>query len=685
MGTNENKMLRAGLSLVLVALLSVMAVALPRTAAHAATNLVTNASFDDGGTPTQTPAGWNEAEGATNSYTEPNGGARTGNSRLTQWGTTAYQSYTYQIVSGLANGSYTMSAWVRSSGGQNKAYMELKNYGGATVNTPIPTTNTWTQINLTVTVSSGQAWLGFYSDAAAQQWIYVDDVTFTSGTGTAPSDPTMSYANWIQLPKTAPDTGYEEVRDPAITRDGNTYYIVYTVYPFTDRSAADPSKPDDNSSPGIKLYKSTDLKTWTFDRWLVKSSDLPDNSPYKHRFWAPEIHKINGKYYLDFTADNWFSAAYNIGGQWGYHMFVGVADTIEGPYTHISDSGQGCDATLFADPTTGKTYIVAPYTDLYIQQVDLTQLATQNKVVNIGPQVKIVSADNSDIGYPTSPQYLEGPWVTVRNGKFYLWHAAYYGPNNDQGYWTNVAYATNPMGPYTKDAHAKLFWGGHVAAFDGPDGGTWLSYRGEDPANPDAIGRPNVDPMTFDANGNVVPKTPTEGPVYFPYQVTERFDTDNDSAWTDYGGAWSAATGKYTVAVDPGAKALVSNTTFSSLTYTGDVTANGGNAGLIFRVSNPSVGADSYQGYYAGIDTAGNVVLGKANNGWTQLALTPMTITPGAVYHLKVTAIGSSIKVYVNDMTAPKIAVTDTTYTTGLIGVRTYNAAASFDNLVATN
>ncbi|MFC4047924.1 family 43 glycosylhydrolase, partial [Dactylosporangium siamense] len=403
----------------LAALLATGALVGVAQSAQAAANLISNPSFDADPAPTQTPAGWSEAEGAANSYTEPNGGARTGALHLTQWGTAAYRSYTYQIRTALPAGTYVLSAWVRSSGGQRLAYMEVKNHGGATVNAPVPATNTYTRISLTVAVSSGTAWLGFYSDADAYQWIYVDDVEFARQDGTG-----MSYANPILLPKPPPATGTEEVRDPAIIRDGNAYYMVYTNFPFTDRAAADPAKPDLNSSPGISLYRSTDLRTWTFVRWLIRSADLPVNSPYKHRFWAPEIRKVGAKYYLSFTADNWISASYNIGGQWGYHMFLGVADSVEGPYTHISDSGEGCDASLFDDPATGRTYIVAPYHDLFVQEVDLTRLATEDRVVKVGPRVKVVDAANADIGYPTDPQYLEGPWMTKRDGRWYLFHAA---------------------------------------------------------------------------------------------------------------------------------------------------------------------------------------------------------------------------------------------------------------------
>ena len=46
--------------------------------------------------------------------------------RLTHKSEAAYQVETWQTVSGLADGWYTLRAWVRSSGGQNEVYIALK-------------------------------------------------------------------------------------------------------------------------------------------------------------------------------------------------------------------------------------------------------------------------------------------------------------------------------------------------------------------------------------------------------------------------------------------------------------------------------------------------------------------------------------------------------------------------------
>lgn len=58
-----------------------------------------------------------------------------------------------------------------------------------------------------------------------------------------------------------------------------------------------------------------------------------------------------------------------------------------------------------------------------------------------------------------------------------------------------------------------------------------------------------------------------------------------------------------------------------------------------------------------------------------------MPVVEGRRYHLRVTAAGPEIRVYVDDMTTPKLTVTDGTYLSGANGVRVHDSSASFDNL----
>lgn len=166
--------------------------------------------------------------------------------------------------------------------------------------------------------------------------------------------------------------------------------------------------------------------------------------------------------------------------------------------------------------------------------------------------------------------------------------------------------------------------------------------------------------------------------------VSDDFEQGNYNRWTTYGPSFKADSHALVVGSAPGAKAVLKDTIFDDFVYEADVvmpSGNGGNAGLIFRVDSAKDGADSYNGYYAGIDTNGWVTLGRANGRWAEIKSTKSSFQAGATYHFKVVARGQSISVFVNDMANPKISVSDATYKRGLVGVRVYQASATFDNI----
>jgi arabinogalactan endo-1,4-beta-galactosidase len=154
--------------------------ALPAQTAQAASTL-TNGGFETDGTGTGTPGGWSEYGSTAASFTEA--GGHSGSYRLSHWASTAYKVETYQYLSGLTNGKYKLTAWVRSGGGQNAAYIALKNCGGAEQRTDLPVSASgWLRIVVPVNVTGNQCTISINSDANAGNWINVDDLTFTSGT-----------------------------------------------------------------------------------------------------------------------------------------------------------------------------------------------------------------------------------------------------------------------------------------------------------------------------------------------------------------------------------------------------------------------------------------------------------------------------------------------------------------------
>jgi hypothetical protein len=130
----------------------------------------------------QTLTGWTTdgyGSHADADYTETTGGAYEGTYHGTHYKGTPYEVYTSQTLTGLTNGSYTLTARVKSSGGQTYSLMDVKNYGGSIRQASIPAQSSWTLVTIAnVSVTNNQATIGFYSNSAGGDWLYFDDVRF---------------------------------------------------------------------------------------------------------------------------------------------------------------------------------------------------------------------------------------------------------------------------------------------------------------------------------------------------------------------------------------------------------------------------------------------------------------------------------------------------------------------------
>ena len=143
--------------------------------------------------------------------------------------------------------------------------------------------------------------------------------------------------------------------------------------------------------------------------------------------------------------------------------------------------------------------------------------------------------------------------------------------------------------------------------------------------------------------------------------------------------------GVLTVTSGDGPKGTVDGQSFSNLQLDTDIRLNdaSNDAGVLFRVGNPSHGTDTGNCYYAGLNRNGNLIFGRMTGSWAQLSSAPMTVSQSRWYHLRVMAYGNRIWIYVDDMSTPKISynVTSTPqYTTGTIGVRNYRCNTSYKN-----
>jgi len=297
----------------------------------------------------------------------------------------------------------------------------------------------------------------------------------------------------------------------------------------------------------------------------------------------------------------------------------------------------------------------------------------------------------------TPEGYVEGAQMLKRNGKYiFMWSEgelclpslrslskALLGGWTGPDYAVSYAIADSPLGPFNRQAKilaqdsAVATGSGHNGVLNVP--GTDIYYiiyhrrpLGETDGNHRVL---CYDRMYFEEDGTIRP---------IVMEVQDDFSDGQMIAWKTYGGGWEVKDEKALVAsLSAGGKAML-NTNFGDQVFDADVTltgaADGGNAdaGVVFRATGLGVGADAYTGYYAGLSPHGYVVLGKANGGWQRLATTNVTVDLGTTYHLRVTAIGSDISVYLGSDTTPKITVSDSSYSSGANGLRVFETEASF-------
>ncbi|MCX7749060.1 MAG: DUF1080 domain-containing protein [Clostridia bacterium] len=161
--------------------------------------------------------------------------------------------------------------------------------------------------------------------------------------------------------------------------------------------------------------------------------------------------------------------------------------------------------------------------------------------------------------------------------------------------------------------------------------------------------------------------------------------------------SWTVNNKQLKAVAGEGIKAIIKKENSSAFDTYGDFTmrtkvnvANGttySGAGIMFRASNISAGADMFTGYNVSVDAFNQCIsLWKFKNNCRFLTQYPMNVQAGVEYDLKIDAVGNNIKIYVNDMAAPVIDYTDNEadnaeYAQGSIGFRTYRTDVTYDDV----
>ncbi|OOG72256.1 glycoside hydrolase family 43 protein [Flavobacterium sp. A45] len=272
------------------------------------------------------------------------------------------------------------------------------------------------------------------------------------------------------------------MRDYMINKVGDKWYATGTSNPIWT-----------GPNPGVKLLVSDDMINWKFHSYLIDASKLPEDCPYNGRFWAPEIHFIQNKYWL--TVNSGKVTKEDPKGMNTHSIWLFSADKITGPYKLVNGPltpQYNNDSTLFEDDN-GDTYLYCSGNGLFQAKIDLKsgKLST--------PIEKFL--DKKQPGYPEwMIGGIEGPFVIKKEGTYFMFFSSW-----TRGYEVGLLKSKSPLGPWELASREPIFGTrkkgyrpelavsggydhlkftdtqdpyqetGHNALFIGPDGNLWTS------------------------------------------------------------------------------------------------------------------------------------------------------------------------------------------------------------------
>jgi alpha-L-arabinofuranosidase len=157
--------------------------------------------------------------------------------------------------------------------------------------------------------------------------------------------------------------------------------------------------------------------------------------------------------------------------------------------------------------------------------------------------------------------------------------------------------------------------------------------------------------------------------------------------WKAFGGEWQTDGTSLTVSPDEGSKQVSELPSLSDVTINAEIKfpdrgqGDDSNAGLLFRVSNPGIGIDAFNGYEISLNpNSQRLILGKHRQNFQLLQSVAVVFNPQEWTRLHVEAVGARIRIFVGEGTVPALEFSDPSepLLSGTFGLRTWKANASF-------
>jgi uncharacterized sulfatase len=472
---------------------------------------------------------------------------------------------------------------------------------------------------------------------------------------------------------------------------------------------------------GIALHRSDRLTAPGMKQVIWEA---PPGTMYSAEIWAPELHFLDGRWYVHFAASN--------GENRNHRMYVlesAGADPL-GPYTlhgplYTGDHPEtGADNRWAIDGTIleldgRRYYIWSGWEDTRDEQ--WLYIAPMKDPVTIGGK-RVRMCRNDDYLWervgetPTGRGLHEAPQVLQRNGRTFVIYSC-------SGSWQptyklgllELRPGGDPLQPADWRKHPQpvfqafgdTFGVGHGCFVKSPDGREdWLVYHAKmDRAEgwrramfaqpfhwtPDGFpdfGKPVARAVPLALPSGEVVKL-VRGPHHWSFQ-----HADDLRAFQYFGHHQliELTDGRLHLGRVPrhrvntfrcGEKVVVPGGRWRNFTASVRVTVLEGarDAGLLFRCTLPGLGYDAHNGYFAGlIPRTGRVVLGSMDGeAWREIALAHAEVRENQEYELAVTAKGPEIVVSLDGREI--IRARDAQYAVGSVGLRVVDSHAAFRDL----
>lgn len=269
--------------------------------------------------------------------------------------------------------------------------------------------------------------------------------------------------------------------DPFVLVENGTYYMYGTSH-----------------KDGIEVYRSKDMITWEGPCGARGGLVLHKDDVFGEKwFWAPEIFRLNNKYYMFYSADE--------------RSAVAVSDSPLGPFTQAVQKPlldfKAIDGSLFIDTDGRKYYYFVNFTPSGMQSwvAEITVGATGGSpIIKQETMRKCIGQSQA---WEMDQSVNEGPCVLKYKDTYFLVYSAnaYF----NQNYGLGFATAKNPMGPWIKydknpilQKPDSLVGVGHCQFFTGVDNNLYVVYHAHSSKASVQPRKAYISPVRFTEIGN---------------------------------------------------------------------------------------------------------------------------------------------------------------------------------------